>query len=532
MPSLLPQHYRYFYYRPTMVRIVALLFFLLITSFLLVRNSYQLTTMASFYTSAINFDGGANIDQTVNISNSSRDYTYFAANNETETTTTNTSITTATTMQSPPFFSIPTTTKNTASLPPVPKEYPRFFLAHTEGHTASYSVHKAMTVEGCPWTRHFHGDDYYNTTATATATASLLDRFERTAPGERRWKHGTSNTNDSHWATTNNNTTSTTTTFPFLIGHERSCRHAERKLLPYLHKYTHDNWKRKNNNNTKSDRDTEDLSNVLFMDLGHFHARGHVTECLAKILQNKLILVRIRRNRHQVANSFVSKSFVTPCLRDHEQLILPAVVDSNQTNDTKKKNNRKSKKLSPGMAICPRSGEHIGPTYLPVPGGDAVWDTVMTPFQRFLWYVDEMEYRWHVMQNHFREQPFLQLSSSSPTFLEVSWSTQQQLHQGTNRIRTSLGCTTLPSVPMSHNHTRHQQIAAINCTDYIVQDWDYQRIMQYSMETRQILFLSSHREEQDERNTDWLPLHLDSDKCAETKEELETFIKNNVLRFL
>jgi hypothetical protein len=168
-------------------------------------------------------------------------------------------------------------------------------------------------------------------------------------------------------------------------------------------------------------------------------------------------------------------------------------------------------------------------TYLKVPGGDAVWDA-MTPFQHFLWYVDEMEYRWHAMQQYFDQEfgkgyndniddntPESNANNLPPNLLEVTWSTPEDLQDGINHVRTSLGCTPIPNVPMTHNHTKSQH-EAINCTDYILQDWQYQDIMQYTAETRNILL----------RPDLLLPVHLDSDKCVETRQQLDQFVAEHM----
>ncbi|KAG7357862.1 hypothetical protein IV203_014449 [Nitzschia inconspicua] len=319
----------------------------------------------------------------------------------------------------------------------------------------------------------------------STRPLLLMPKFEWTGPGERRWKHG--------WL---NETSS-----------ERSCKltekHLFRKLFEYIHRVqTPDNTTQGtvHHKKTKSKNDEIiDMSNTIFMDMGHFHNRGHVLECLAYMLQQKLTLIRIRRNRHQIANSFAAK-FETPCIRDHEHIVLPP-----PPNNTRGRH----KRIAPGLAICPRSGEKVGPVYLKVPGGDTVWDDILTPFQRFLWYADEMEFRWNMLRKYFNEN---KSQFQSPIFLEVTWSTPDQLFQGTNHVRASLGCSPLPRIPMSHNHTR-TQVQAINCTEYIVQDWEYQQIIQYDKATRTILL-----------GQPGLPQFLDSDKCAESREELEAFV--------
>jgi hypothetical protein len=384
------------------------------------------------------------------------------------------------------------------TFPKVPSHYPRVFLGHNTGHAASLSVQEAIAKSGCPWRDDNQDNQDKNNDETLPF---LIQQFEWTAPGERKWKHGNSSDVDSTI--------------------ERSCHLTQKRLLPHLFQYM-DATLQNRTNHEKQNLEPQplDKSNVIFMDMGHFHSRGHVAECMAKILQHKLTLIRIRRNRHQIANSFAVK-YVTPCLRDHEQINPPEIPLQRQR--------RRRRRISPALAICPRSGERIGPVYLKVPGGDAVWDA-MTPFQHFLWYVDEMEYRWHAMQQYFDQEfgkgyndniddktPESNVNNLPPNLLEVTWSTPEDLQDGINHVRTSLGCTPIPNVPMTHNHTKSQH-EAINCTDYILQDWQYQDIMQYTAETRNILL----------RPDLLLPLHLDSDKCVETRHQLDQFVAEHM----
>ena len=57
----------------------------------------------------------------------------------------------------------------------------------------------------------------------------------------------------------------------------------------------------------------------------------------------------------------------------------------------------------PSVSLCPRSDEGDGPVNLPVPD-DATWDR-LTSFQRFLWYADKMEHRWHALRAVTRGRP-------------------------------------------------------------------------------------------------------------------------------
>jgi hypothetical protein len=73
-------------------------------------------------------------------------------------------------------------------------------------------------------------------------------------------------------------------------------------------------------------------------------------------------------------------------------------------------------KIHPNVATpcCPRSGENVGPVHLPVPS-DEIWDA-LTPFQRFLWYADEMEHRWHSLEAKASFE-----KAECPSFYETTW---------------------------------------------------------------------------------------------------------------
>jgi hypothetical protein len=116
---------------------------------------------------------------------------------------------------------------------------------------------------------------------------------------------------------------------------------------------------------------------ATYVDMGHFNNLGYVLECLADspmAAAGELAWVRIRRNRYDVARSF-SAQFGSPC---HDQ---------QYTKDG-------MHKRTPATSYCPHSQErHNTPIYLPTP--DEVW-MGLTPYQKFLWLADEMEYRFFV----------------------------------------------------------------------------------------------------------------------------------------
>lgn len=148
------------------------------------------------------------------------------------------------------------------------------------------------------------------------------------------------------------------------------------------------------------------------LDLGHFHNRGvAVLQCLADVLGPQGVFIRIRRNRHDVAMSF-SSHYYTPCM----------------TSDN----------IHPQVSVCPHSQEKAtaGPVYLDV--ADDIWNA-FTPFQRFLWYADEVEERWHQLTSSKKNR------SNSPEFYEITWSDSHELKQGLDALRKSRGCIILTS---------------------------------------------------------------------------------------
>ena len=169
------------------------------------------------------------------------------------------------------------------------------------------------------------------------------------------------------------------TQWPF----DSDCELTRTRLLPFLNKQF------------TSDYD----EHQTFIDLGHVHNRGRVLECLADLLRDDVTFVKIRRNRYDIAHSFASQ-FNHSCIHPD------------------------SEKPHPFVALCPRSSEvesGAGPVNLPVV--DEVWDS-FTPLQRFLWYADEVEHRWHTLQ----QRPYS--DESRPSFFEVTWSDPDELAIG------------------------------------------------------------------------------------------------------
>lgn len=223
-------------------------------------------------------------------------------------------------------------------------------------------------------------------------------------------------------------------------------------------------------------------TNTTYIDMGHFHNRGRTIECLADYFREDAAFVHIRRNRYDIAHSF-SQQFQTPCIENKKGL------------------------RNPMVSTCPRSDENIGSVNLPV--DDEIWDA-LTPFQRFLWYVDEMEHRWHTLKAAHKDR----LNGSkgnhaSPMFFELTWSSPVQLSEETNRLRRTLGCTTVKTEQVAKKkHVKHENGTKI-CALNIQQDYEYRRLMNYDNITLQILVSSR------------FPQHVDSEECMESPEQIK-----------
>uniref|UniRef100_A0A7S3PTT7 Uncharacterized protein n=1 Tax=Chaetoceros debilis TaxID=122233 RepID=A0A7S3PTT7_9STRA len=281
-----------------------------------------------------------------------------------------------------------------------------------------------------------------------------------------------------------------------------SCRFAKKKIIPYLRKYRNLAVKKRNviidelnRNQTEQTRagigndngDGDDeqqlklfrsirMENAKFIDLGHFHNRGRTLECFADELKDEVIFIRVRRNRYDIARSFIGKKMTrnkhlrTPC-------------------------------KSP-VSVCPQSGQRLGAVNLQV--ADEIWNS-MTPFQRFLWYADEMEHRWHTLITVFHE----------PTYHEITWSNSMDLERETAKVRRALGCTST-EIKNTHQHIVHK-IGKINCTDLIRQDYEYRDLMKYDEEMIKILYPSQG----------WASSnHMRFEECLETKDELDGVVRH------
>ena len=253
-----------------------------------------------------------------------------------------------------------------------------------------------------------------------------------------------------------------------IVDNTDDCRLTDDEVLPLLYREVNAKAKKRNDQN----------ATIAYVDLGHWHNRFHTLECLADRLGELINFVRIRRNRYAIAKSFVEgnkrKSSFTPCM-------------------TKMKGYKK-----PSVATCPRSDEGIGAVNLPV--SDEIWDS-MSPFQRFLWYSDEIEHRWHTMT----------LKYSNPSYFEITWSDPEELQDEFVNLLSELGCDVSKELTQEKQHVLHTA-KSWNCSDFILQDMEYRHMMKYNTETMNVLVSAKY------------PQHVDMYGCIETKAELERAI--------
>jgi len=298
------------------------------------------------------------------------------------------------------------------------RKTPRFFFGHSTGHSGSTSIHRALSNTGCPWHRLSHFEDKF------------VSRKEKNL-----------------W----------TVDYP-------ECTKPRKYIVPLL-------IDRIQTKAVKYGR------NTTYIDMGHFHNRGHTIECLADYFREDAAFVRIRRNRYDIAHSF-SKNYQTPCMVHTTGL-----------------------ERHPVLSVCPRSNENAGSVNLPV--SDKIWDA-LTPFQRFLWYADEMEHRWHTLKAMYQDGRH---ESRRPVFFEVTWSSSEQLTEEINKLRSTLGCNTT-KISKTKRHVHHKKQTKLCALD-IEQDFEYRRLMNYDDTTLHILVSGR------------FPQHVDSDECVESLEKLK-----------
>jgi hypothetical protein len=214
-------------------------------------------------------------------------------------------------------------------------KHPRFIFGHLTGHAGSTSSHASLSKPGCLW--------------------ETVNHFERMAPGEINWKGG-----------------------------DLDCNMTKNILIPELLTFI----------DKEANATGKSIDNTTFIDMGHWHNRGRVIECLADHFREQAAFVRIRRDRYSIANSF-ARQVQTPCM--HGEL-------------------RHSK-----VSICPRSGKDDRPVNLPVPS-DHIWDA-MTRFQNFLWYADKMEHRWYTLTT---SEYGIDIDSTSNSSSSITTSSKQE----------------------------------------------------------------------------------------------------------
>lgn len=165
----------------------------------------------------------------------------------------------------------------------------------------------------------------------------------------------------------------------------------------------------------------------------------------------------------------------------------------------------------PHVSICPRSTENYGPVDLVI--DDTVWDSLST-FQQFLWYADEMEHRWHTLQMLFdgnldgssKIERTVTTSSGTPKFIEVTWNNELELRKSVDLVREQLGCTLLEDLVNQHPHVNHEG-EALNCSNFIWEDLEYRKAMDFSPAKNQILFS--------------IPQIVGGGECSESTKEME-----------
>ncbi len=344
------------------------------------------------------------------------------------------------------------------------KSRPLFIFGHSTGHSGTGTFHSSLSEQGCPWDNH------------------SVSIFENMVEGENVWPY------------------------------DPNCTLTWNTLVPFILSSVVQNT----STMTSEEGDvTAQVHNTTYIDLGHFHNRGRTIECLAKYFGEQAGFVHIRRNRYSIARSFIgAKRFKkkTPCTMDYHMY-------GEETERTFEKNGRNmtlnTTKIRPTVAICPRSGENAGPVDLPVEN-DAIWDT-FTPFQRFLWYADEVEHRWHTLQQisydeEIRERNVQGRARGRPSFFEVTWNNPEELSAGIQKLRNIFGCSPLSKINHEHEHRTHSQ-NNLNCSEDIRQDLEYRRKMKYDTETLKILVSSR------------FPQHVDSPECENSPEDLEKAIE-------
>ena len=282
------------------------------------------------------------------------------------------------------------------------------------------------------------------------------------------------------------------------------------KIIPYLESIVRNEIDKGNGEFTGDE--------VTYLDLGHFHNRGHTMECLAYLLGERATFIHVGRNRYDIARSH-SKISQTPCITDPHNDEIKEELQRNPTKEMiqKKKKGKEPPKtyIHPHVSRCPRSGEGAGPVDLPI-SNDDVWDEFI-PYQRFLWLADELTHRWHNLKLFYETKSSKDLPHGKPKFLEMRWSLSSDFDREISKIKAELGCPVqkkdkIPEVKSPNHHVAHT-VGSTKCRQQIELDMQYRKVMQYDDETSDILFGLSN------------PQHVDSTDCKESPEELKEAIQ-------
>ena len=141
----------------------------------------------------------------------------------------------------------------------------------------------------------------------------------------------------------------------------------------------------------------------------------------------------------------------------------------------------------------------------------------------------EIEHRWYTLTATYEYGIDSNITSSAiatttiseqeseergrPAFYQVTWNNEGDLTKQINELRIGLGCSQT-SVGNAKKHVTRTK-RAIKCSDFIQQDLQYRRVMNYDDDTLQLLV--SRR----------FPQHVDSEECMETRQELKEAIEKH-----
>ena len=104
---------------------------------------------------------------------------------------------------------------------------------------------------------------------------------------------------------------------------------------------------------------------------------------------------------------------------------------------------------------------------------------------------------------------------------------------GTRILHEESNPLPIRNIPNSKHHISKSKStdATLNCTAFLVQDWQYQDMMGYDEETRQRLIYGNSKSINDNNDAllQWtLPPYLESSKCKETPEHLAAFVASRL----